>query len=48
MTGYRPITVIDSKFDFKLSDTLVRSRGMVEHMVETPGSTLYIPVILDV
>ena len=36
----------DSKYDFKFGDTLVRSRGMLELMLPTPGSTHDIPVIL--
>ena len=40
--------IIDSKRDFKFGDTLVRSRGMIELLLPTPGSTPDIPVILDV
>ena len=40
--------LIDSKFEFTFGDTLVGSSRMVEFMLPTPGSTPYIPVILDV
>ena len=44
----RSIPIIDSESDFKFGDTLIRPRGMVELMLPTSGSTLGIPVILDV
>ena len=48
LSGRRSIPVIDSKHDFRFGDTLVRSRVMIELMLPAPGSTLDIPVILDV
>ena len=45
--GRRCIPIIDSKRDFKFGDALVKSRGMVELMLPTPGSILDIQVILD-
>ena len=47
-SGRISIPKIDSKRDFKFRDTLVMSRSMVELMLPTPGSTLDIPVALDV
>ena len=47
-SGRRSILIIDSKREFKFGDSLVRSRGVVEIMLPTPGSTLDITVILDV
>ena len=44
----RSIPIKDSKRDFKFGDTFVRSRGMVELTLLTPGSAFDIPVILDV
>ena len=44
----RSISIIDSKHDFRFGDTSVRSRGKVELMLPTSGSTPCIPVILDV
>ena len=46
-SGRISIPKIDSRRDFKFGDTLVRSRGMVELMIPTPGSTFDRPVILD-
>ena len=46
--GRRSIPIIDSKRDLKFGDTLVRSRGIIELMLPTPGCTLDILVILDV
>ena len=42
------IPIIDYTRDFKLGDTLVRSRGMVELILPAPRSTLDISVIRDV
>ena len=44
----RSIPIIDSKHGFKFGDTFVKSRGMIELTLSPPGSTLDIPVILDV
>ena len=44
----RTISVIDSERDFKFGDTLLRSRGIVELTLPTPGSALDIPVIIHV
>ena len=46
-SGRRYIPIIDSKRFFKFGDTLVRSRGMIDQMPSTSGSTLHIPVIRD-
>ena len=45
---HRYIPIIDSKCNFKSGDTLIRSRGMPEHMLSTLGSAFDIPVILHV
>ena len=47
-SGRISVPIIDSKRDFKLGDTSVKSRGMVELMLPTPESAPEIPVILDV
>ena len=47
-TRRRSISIIDCKHNIKLGDIFVRSRGMVELMLPKLGSTLDIPVILDV
>ena len=47
-SGRRSIPIIDFKREIKLGNILVRSRGMVELMLPTPGSSFDIPVILDV
>ena len=46
-SGRRYISIIDSKRDFKLSDILVRSKGMVELMLPTSESIIDLSVILD-
>ena len=40
------IQITDFKHDFKFVDKLVGSRGMVELILPTTGSTFYIPVAL--
>ena len=47
-SGRRFIPIIDCKRNPKSGDTLVRSRGIVERMLQTPGSILDNPVVLDV
>ena len=47
-SGRKSIPKIDSKRDFKFDDILVGSIGMVGLMLLTRGSTLDMPVILDV
>ena len=44
----RSIPINDSIWDFKFSDSLARSRSVVELMLETPGSTPDTLVIFDV
>ena len=46
--GPRSIPNTDSKRDLEFGNTLVRSRGMVELMIQTSGSTLDIPVVCGV
>ena len=47
-SGRKCILIIDYKRDFKLGDTLIRSRSMIELMLPTSGSPLQISVILEV
>ena len=46
--GRRYIPIIDQKREFELRETLLKTRGLIEHMLQTRRSTLDIPVILDV
>ena len=44
----RSILIRDFKRDYKFGYTLMRLKGMIELILLTPGSTLDIPIILDV
>ena len=46
--GRNSIPMIESDRDFQFGDTMIRSKGMVELILPTPGSVRDVPILMDV